>query len=103
MLTKKAAALKYEKESDRAPVVVAKGKGLIAENIIAKAEESGIPLFKNELLADSLLNIDLDSKIPPVLYKAVAEVFIWLTTNDSAAKTKKSLFESARPIDGGIQ
>ncbi len=100
MLAKKAAALKYEKESDRAPVVVAKGKGLIAENIIAKAEEAGVPLFKNELLADSLLNIDLDSKIPPLLYKAVAEVFIWLATNDGAAKTKKTLSESARPING---
>ena len=42
MLVKKAAALKYEKESDRAPIVVAKGKGLIAENIIAKAEEAGV-------------------------------------------------------------
>lgn len=90
MLTyKKAAALKYDKQVDRAPVVVAKGKGAIAEKIISKAEEVGVPLFKNDLLADSLLNLDIDSKIPPALYKAVAEVFIWLAKSDLAANEKK--------------
>ncbi len=91
MLTPKAAALKYEKENDKVPIVIAKGKGVIAEKIIAKASEVGIPLFKNELLADSLLNVEIDREIPPALYKAVVEVFVWLAKNEDAASAKKSL------------
>jgi len=89
VLTPKAAALKYEKESDSVPVVVAKGKGIVAQKIIEKASEVGIPLFKNELLADSLLNVDLDREIPPALYKAVVEVFVWLAKNEESASSRK--------------
>ncbi len=89
MLTPKAAALKYEKEGDKVPTVVAKGKGIIAEKIIAKASEVGVPLFKNELLADSLLNVEIDREIPPALYKAVVEVFVWLAKNEENARSKK--------------
>ncbi len=92
MLTPKAAALKYEKEGDKVPVVVAKGKGIIAQKIIEKASEVGVPLFKNELLADSLLNVEIDRAIPPTLYKAVVEVFVWLAKNEDNAKAKKSIF-----------
>ncbi|HOI83189.1 MAG TPA: EscU/YscU/HrcU family type III secretion system export apparatus switch protein [Campylobacterales bacterium] len=91
MLTPKAAALKYEKEGDRVPTVVAKGKGIIAEKIIAKASEVGVPLFKNELLADSLLNVEIDREIPPALYKAVVEVFVWLAKNEDTARARKSI------------
>jgi len=87
--TQKAAALKYEKESDRVPIVVAKGKGLIAERIMQKASDFGIPLFKNELLADSLLNVNIDEEIPPQLYKAVVEVFVWLAKAEHSEAAKK--------------
>ncbi|EDM23329.1 flagellar biosynthesis protein FlhB [Caminibacter mediatlanticus TB-2] len=73
----KAAALRYKAYEDLAPKVIAKGKGEIAEKIIQKAKEFDIPLFQNEELVDSLLKIDNDT-IPPELYKAVVEVFIWL-------------------------
>lgn len=89
--TQKAAALKYAEETDRVPVVVAKGKGEIANKIMQKASEFGIPLFKNELLADSLLNIDIDEQIPPHLYKAVVEVFVWLSKNEQGAVLDKRL------------
>jgi flagellar biosynthesis protein len=89
MLTLKAAALKYEKEGDKIPTVIAKGKGLVAEKIIAKASEVGVPLFKNALLADSLLNVEIDREIPPALYKAVVEVFVWLAKNEDSARAKK--------------
>jgi flagellar biosynthesis protein len=87
--TPKAAALKYEKEGDRVPIIVAKGKGIIAEKIMQKAGEFGIPLFKNELLADSLLNVNIDEDIPPQLYKAVVEVFVWLAKAENVAASKK--------------
>lgn len=91
MLTPKAAALKYEKEGDKVPTVVAKGKGLLAQKIMEKASEVGVPLFKNELLADSLLDVEIDRQIPPTLYKAVVEVFVWLAKNEEQAKGKKLL------------
>ena len=73
----KAVALKYKAYEDLAPKIIAKGKGEIAKKIIQKAKEFDVPLFQNELLVDSLLKINSD-EIPPQLYEAVAEVFVWL-------------------------
>jgi len=86
--TPKAVALKYDQDNDRVPTVIAKGKGLIAERIMQKAGDFGIPLFKNELLADSLLNVNIDEHIPPQLYKAVVEVFVWLSKNEQKLAQK---------------
>jgi len=87
---KKAVALKYDKENKySAPKVVAKGKGEIAAKILQKAKEFDIPIFKNEALAQSLLNLDIDEEIPPNLYKAVAEVFVWLIKTQNKAQLSK--------------
>ena len=77
-LNQKAVALAYEQNKQRAPKVIAKGEGFIAEKIIEKAKEFDIPLFQSKALVDSLINLELDEEIPPALYKAVVEVFIWL-------------------------
>lgn len=82
----KAAALTYHSETDSSPKLTAKGKGELAQRIIKKAQEFGIPLFKNELLVDSLLKMDLGDEIPPQLYRAVVEVFIWLSHNEREAQ-----------------
>jgi len=58
----KAVALKYDEGGSSAPKVVAKGKGEIAKKILQKADEFDIPIFKNEALANSLLNLDIDDK-----------------------------------------
>lgn len=86
MKPQKAAALAYNKDVDRAPKVVAKGKGFIAERIIQKAKEFDVPLFQNEMLVDSLLTTELDTEIPPALYQAVLEVFVWLYKSEQKAK-----------------
>ena len=87
MKEQKAVALKYDTENlSGAPKVVAKGKGAIAEKIIEKAEEFDVPLFQNAALADSLLNLGIDEQIPPNLYKAVAEVFVWLMQSEQKAQ-----------------
>lgn len=85
-MRKKAVALAYEEYKDRSPKVVAKGRGTIADKIIKKAEELKIPIFCNEALVDSLVNLELDSNIPEELYVAVIDVFVWLQNieNDSA-------------------
>ncbi len=85
----KAVALKYNEHGSSAPKVVAKGKGEIAKKILQKAEEFDIPIFKNKALAESLLNLDLDEQIPSNLYKAVAEVFVWLMSSEQKAQMSR--------------
>jgi flagellar biosynthesis protein len=68
-----AVALKYE-FAEGAPVVTAKGRGEVAEKIIATAKEHDIAIEENPVLAEALAQVDLDQEIPVPLYKAVAEV-----------------------------
>ncbi len=69
-----AVALEYEEGTRQAPVVVAKGRGLIAEQIMAVAKEHGITIEANPMLAEALSGVELDQSIPHELYQAVAEV-----------------------------
>jgi flagellar biosynthesis protein len=75
---KKAVALQYEPDKASAPRVTAKGKGSIAEQIIRAAEAHGLPIRKDEDLVELLAQVELDREIPENLYKAVAEVFVFL-------------------------
>ena len=84
----KAVALKYKAYEDNAPKIVAKGRGEIAEKIIQKAKEFDIPLFQNELLVDTLLKVESE-EIPPKLYEAVAEVFVWLYNIEQNAQLSR--------------
>ncbi len=86
----KVVALKYDQEGSSAPKVVAKGQGEIAKKILQKADEFEIPIFKNKALAESLLNLDVDEQIPANLYKAVAEVFVWLMNSEQKAQLSKA-------------
>ena len=81
----KAVALKYDREEkEGAPKVVAKGAGEVANNIIKLAQEHDIFIKKDADLVELLSKIELNKEIPPMLYKAVAEVFsfIYKITND---------------------
>jgi flagellar biosynthesis protein len=71
-----AVALHYDRNG--APRVVAKGKGSLGEKIIEVARANNIPIEENELLAGALSNVQLGEEIPPELYKAVAEVLIFV-------------------------
>ncbi|WP_412479202.1 EscU/YscU/HrcU family type III secretion system export apparatus switch protein [Azonexus sp. IMCC34839] len=75
--TREAVALAYGK-TDAAPRVIAKGKGLIAEQIIASAKEHGVYVHESPELVALLTQVDLDEHIPPQLYLAVAELLAWL-------------------------
>ena len=61
-----------------APRVVAKGQGLIAEEIIRRAQEAGVYVHESPELVALLMQVDLDEHIPPELYVAVAELLAWL-------------------------
>jgi flagellar biosynthetic protein FlhB len=76
--THMAIALRYDKNSMMAPVVVAKGKALIAEQIKKKARELRIPIVENPPLAHALILVELGSPIPVALYQAVAEVLAFV-------------------------
>jgi len=84
---KKAVALGYEKGQQDAPKVLASGSGSIAENIIKRAQEYDIPLFKNPELANSLINLNVNTEVPKELYQAVADVFLWLMKNENEKRT----------------
>jgi flagellar biosynthesis protein len=78
---KRAVAMAYSSE-DGAPRVVAKGSGVTAEAIISLARESGVYVHQSPELVSLLMQIDLDSEIPPELYQAVAEILAWLYALD---------------------
>jgi flagellar biosynthesis protein len=71
-----AVALHYDKSG--APRVVAKGRGSIGEKIVELAKAHDIPIEENEVLAGALSNVELGDEIPVELYKAVAEVLIFV-------------------------
>ena len=77
-IRKEAVALSYKAEKHATPVVVAKGKGLIAENIMGKAMEHGVPIQEDPSLVSLLGQLDIQEAIPEELYQAVAEVFAFI-------------------------
>ncbi len=74
---REAVALAY-RQTDAAPRVVARGRGLIAEEIIARAHDHGVYVHESPELVALLMQVDIDEHIPPQLYLAVAELLAWL-------------------------
>lgn len=79
-----AVAIAYE-EGGGAPRVVAKGSGLVAEQIIARAREAQVFVHESRELVALLMNVELDREIPPALYRAIAELLAWLYHVDAAS------------------
>jgi flagellar biosynthesis protein len=78
-----AVALAYG-AGDAAPKVVAKGQGLVAEQIIGRARDAGVFVHESKELVSLLMEVDLDRQIPPALYRAIAELLAWLYYIESA-------------------
>ncbi len=85
----KAAALQYDKKASSAPKIIASGSGAIAQKIIQKANEFDVPIFANEALVNSLVDLEIDKEIPQELYNGVVEVFIWLMKNEKKFKESR--------------
>ncbi len=81
-----AVALAYQTGAP-APKVVAKGRGLIAEQIIEVALEAGVFIHESRELVSLLMEVDLDQQIPPTLYRTIAELLAWLYHIESAQKS----------------
>ncbi|MCM3699257.1 EscU/YscU/HrcU family type III secretion system export apparatus switch protein [Paenibacillus macerans] len=89
---KKAVALKYDPGQGEAPVVAAKGSGLLAERILETAKEHGIPVQEDAALVEVLSKLDLDQQIPAELYDLVAEILTFIYRSDKMAE-RRMLFE----------
>lgn len=88
---REAVALAY-RQTDAAPRVVASGRGLIAEEIIARAHEHGVYVHESPELVALLMQVDIDQHIPPQLYLAIAELLAWLYRLENGSS------ETAHPI-----
>lgn len=80
-----AVAMAYS-AGEKAPTVVAKGSGLVAEQIIRRAQDAGVFVHESKELVALLMQVDLDREIPPGLYRAIAELLAWLYHIESATK-----------------
>jgi flagellar biosynthesis protein len=81
---RRASALRYEGAG--APKVVASGRGLIADRIVAAARQAGVAIREDAALAEALAGLDLGREIPEDLYAAVAEALAWAYSLDLRAR-----------------
>ncbi|TGE32335.1 EscU/YscU/HrcU family type III secretion system export apparatus switch protein [Desulfosporosinus sp. Sb-LF] len=91
-MKEKAAALVYDQSG--APRIVAKGAGEVARKIIDSAKAEGIPIQKNEVLIEALLQVELTKEIPPQLYRAVAEILAFVYRLEKAKSHASSLLHT---------
>ena len=82
----KAVALKYDHQKNKAPRVIAKGRGEIAEKIIEVAKAHNVPLYEDKNLVQILEALELETEIPPELYRAVAEILAFIYRLNSSAQ-----------------
>ncbi|EAT15851.1 EscU/YscU/HrcU family type III secretion system export apparatus switch protein [Desulfuromonas acetoxidans] len=86
---KKAVAVKYDKEVADAPLIVASGKGQLAENIIQAAEKAGLEISHDPDLVELLAKIPVGSEIPSELYQAVAEILAYVYRVNKSHKEQR--------------
>ena len=85
--SRKAVALQYG-AGDDAPVVVASGMGYMAERIVEVAADNGVPIYEDNSLATILTQMQLGQEIPPELYQAVVEIYLYFLKFDPENKDK---------------
>ena len=93
---KTAIALRYNVDKDKAPLILATGRGPIAEEIMRVAEENQIPLYEDPELAQLLGKLELEAEIPPELYVLVAEVLFFVYQLDRMAEKRERLITRMR-------
>ncbi len=86
-----AIALRYDVDRDRAPLILASGRGPVADEILRIAEENKIPLYEDRELASLLAKLELDTEIPPELYVLVAEVLFFVYKLDRMAEKRERI------------
>ena len=74
----KAVALKYNTDTDMAPVIIASGYGEIANKIIEIAEHNGIPVFRDDSAASLMCMLEVGASVPAELYEVIAAIYVQL-------------------------
>ena len=87
----KAVALKYDSTADKAPKVLAKGRGEVAKKIIEIAKEHNIYIHNDPDLIEVLSQLDLNDEIPPDLYVVVAELLAFVYSLNGEQVSKHSI------------
>ncbi|MTT32292.1 hypothetical protein GMB86_09775 [Terrilactibacillus sp. BCM23-1] len=87
--SKKAIALRYQKNQTDSPIVTAKGTNHVADQMIRVAKEHGIPIQENENLVALLSELNMNDMIPPELYEAVSEIFRMIDLLDQEVQHQK--------------
>ncbi|MCU0641693.1 MAG: EscU/YscU/HrcU family type III secretion system export apparatus switch protein [Candidatus Margulisbacteria bacterium] len=93
---KTAVAIRYDIDKDRAPLVIASGRGPVADEILRIADENKIPMYEDPELAKLLAKLELDAEIPAELYTLVAEVLFFVYKLDRMAEKRERMVAKLR-------
>ncbi len=74
---RRAVALKYDPNKNNAPVVIASGSGYIADKVVSVAEESGVPVYRDDSLSVLLSQLEMGSEIPEELFSSIVDIYIY--------------------------
>lgn len=97
-----AVALRYEIDDDVAPVIVASGRGSLASRIVAAAEEAGVAIDENPMLAQALEKAPVGEPIPEELYQAVSQVIGWVL-NHGDIDPSRGVSSSGRSLSDTLE
>ncbi len=86
---RKAVALRYDRQKNRAPQVVASGQGRLAARMLALAQESNVPVYEDHELVDALRALPVGSEIPPEFYELVAQILAFVLRLDKEQSSNK--------------
>lgn len=86
-----AAALKYNPDSNYAPIVVAAGMGEIAKKIVSIADDNGVPIYRDDSAAALLVMLNAGEHIPPELYQVIAAIYAQVVLDANEIKKRKEL------------
>jgi flagellar biosynthesis protein len=87
---RRATALRYVAGEDAAPRVVASGRGHVAEAILERAREAGVPVREDPALLAALAALEVEHEIPEDLYAAVAEALVWAYALDARTRERRA-------------
>ncbi len=89
----KAVALKYRKDKDKAPVIIAAGSGSIAQKIVSIADKKGVPIYKDTSAATILSQLKIGSYVPTELYNVIAGIYVCVVkmANDLKSENQRAL------------
>ena len=93
---KAAVALRYDLDRDKAPLILASGRGAVADEILRIADDNKIPLYEDPELAKLLSKLELDAEIPSELYTLVAEVLFFVYKLDRMAQKREAMIKAMR-------